>query len=97
MSDWPLYKRMKEALETGQDLVVWVASWIDEVKQLEADLAEAKVENKEMLEAILHAVEHHRPYVDESGIVCISLQSYAMIRRIQLEHTQPPQRSVSDE
>lgn len=32
---------MKEVLASGQDLVVWVANWIDEVRKLEAELERA--------------------------------------------------------
>lgn len=44
--------------------------------------------NADLLAACRHAVKYHRPYVDESGVVCITLQSYAMIKRIVLDHAE---------
>jgi len=50
-------------------------------------LRQLEDENERLLAACQHAVEHHRPYVDESGVVCITLQSYAMIKSIVIEQS----------
>ena len=44
-----------------------------------------KRENERRGDAIVHACNHARPYVDESGIVCISLNPYGRLKRIALE------------
>ena len=53
----------------------WVAEPVHEyIKQLEAEIERYRI-------ACQHTVDHHEPYVDESGVIIITLQSYALIKK----------------
>ena len=55
------------------------------MRGLEARQRELEAENKRRGDAIVHACNCARPYVDESGVVCISLHPYGGLKRIALE------------
>ena len=48
---------------------------------LQEQLEQSRQREARLLEACIHAVRYSLPYEDESGVVRITLQSYALIKR----------------
>ena len=79
-----LSERMKEIYQSPQDLVVWVASWIDEVVQLENALAYCQ-DDKEVMQNEIDVLKaelaaHRENEGDECPLCACEAERDALIR-----------------